>query len=67
MPPLPKRRTSHARQGERRRHLGIKAPTLVPCPQCREPRLPHRVCPNCGSYNGRTILNTAPNAPRRDS
>ena len=64
MPPLPKRRTSHARQGERRQHLGIKTPVLVPCPQCREPRLQHRACPNCGSYKGRTVLDNAPNAPK---
>ena len=64
MPPLPKRRTSHARQMERRQHLGINAVRLVPCPQCREMRLPHRACPNCGSYNGRTVIDTARNAPR---
>lgn len=26
------------------------------CPRCHEPKLPHRVCKNCGFYNGRDIL-----------
>lgn len=65
MPPLPKRRTSSARQGERRQHLGITPSRLVLCSQCREPRLPHRICPNCGSYQGRNYLANAPAAPRR--
>jgi large subunit ribosomal protein L32 len=26
------------------------------CPQCREIKLPHRVCPHCGYYRGREIV-----------
>ncbi len=59
MPPLPKRKTSHARQGERRSHLHLTDSRLVLCPQCREPRLPHRACPSCGSYRGMQVLTTA--------
>ena len=25
----------------------------VECPQCHEPKPPHRVCTNCGYYRGR--------------
>jgi len=32
------------------------APTLTVCPQCREPKLPHRVCPSCGTYRGRDVI-----------
>lgn len=28
-------------------------PGVVICPQCQKPKLPHRVCPNCGYYDGR--------------
>jgi large subunit ribosomal protein L32 len=28
-------------------------PTLVSCPQCREPKLPHTACPTCGTYGPR--------------
>ena len=26
------------------------------CPQCHKPNLPHRVCPHCGTYKGRDVL-----------
>ncbi|MCL4466589.1 MAG: 50S ribosomal protein L32 [Chloroflexi bacterium] len=58
MPPLPKRKTSHARQGERRSHLEAKTSAMVPCPQCHEMRLPHRACPSCGYYRGKKVVET---------
>jgi large subunit ribosomal protein L32 len=53
---VPKRRVSHARQGERRAHLAITAPVLEECPHCHEPKQPHHACPNCGYYRGRQVL-----------
>ena len=32
------------------------APGLSICPQCHEPKLPHRVCPNCNYYDGRDVM-----------
>jgi large subunit ribosomal protein L32 len=34
----------------------IKKPLVSSCPNCGEPRLPHRVCLNCGQYNGEEVL-----------
>jgi large subunit ribosomal protein L32 len=56
MPPLPKRKYAKARQGERRNHLKLSPPSLINCPQCNSPMLPHHACPNCGSYNGREVI-----------
>ena len=56
MAPLPKRKTSRARQGERRSHLHLMRPPLAPCPQCHSPKLAHHVCPTCGTYRGREVL-----------
>jgi large subunit ribosomal protein L32 len=53
---LPKQRTSHARQGERRSHHHLTLPQLVACPQCRKPRRAHHACPNCGTYRGRQVF-----------
>jgi large subunit ribosomal protein L32 len=53
---VPKRRMSHARQGSRRSHHRIKPVQVQYCPQCNEPVLPHRVCTNCGSYQGREVV-----------
>ena len=33
----------------------IVVPNVVPCPNCSEPMVPHRVCPSCGHYKGRKI------------
>jgi large subunit ribosomal protein L32 len=52
----PKRRHSKARRDKRRAHDALKAPGLSVCPECKEPRLPHRVCPHCGYYRGRQVL-----------
>ncbi|MFH0768704.1 MAG: 50S ribosomal protein L32 [Chloroflexota bacterium] len=56
MPPLPKRKYAKARQGERRNHLKLSPPSLVDCPQCHSPKLPHHACPTCGSYAGREAV-----------
>ena len=53
---LPKQRVSRHRQGNRRRHIFRVAPNLVECQNCRELKLPHHVCPNCGMYNGRQVI-----------
>jgi large subunit ribosomal protein L32 len=42
----------------RRSHHRLDVPALNPCPQCRQPRLSHRVCPNCGQYHGREVIVT---------
>ena len=45
---VPKRKTSKARRDKRKSaNMKMKAPGLSICPQCHEPKLPHRVCPNC--------------------
>jgi large subunit ribosomal protein L32 len=53
---VPKRRVSHARQGERRAHLAIRPPQLEACPHCHQPKRQHHVCPNCGYYGGRLAI-----------
>jgi len=56
MAPLPKRKYAKARRGKRQSHLAMTSPALAECPQCHAPKLPHRVCPACGQYNGRAVL-----------
>ncbi len=53
---VPKRKTSKARRDKRNAHRGLAAPSLSRCPQCNEQRLPHRVCPGCGYYRDRLVL-----------
>jgi large subunit ribosomal protein L32 len=53
---VPKKRTSKARRDKRRTHKKLSAPTYVLCPQCNEPKLPHHVCPHCGTYKGEELI-----------
>ena len=53
---LPKRRTSKGSRDRRRSHLALRDRKLVPCPKCHELRLPHHVCPSCGSYKGVDVI-----------
>lgn len=55
--PLPKRRHSKTRGRKRRTNWKISLPNLSECSQCHHARLPHHICPNCGHYNGRKIIN----------
>ena len=55
---LPNRKTSKARKRQRRAHDALSAPGLSTCAQCKQSKLPHRVCPHCGFYRGRKVLDT---------
>jgi len=37
-------------------HLFLKKPGLTKCPKCGKPVLPHTVCPNCGYYKGKEVI-----------
>ena len=52
----PKQKRSKVRTRTRRSHHAKALPNLSACPQCKAPRVPHRVCPECGFYKGRKIL-----------
>jgi len=58
MPPQPKRKHSSARRDRRRAHDALEPRILVQCSNCGEMRLQHRVCPNCGHYKGREVIET---------
>lgn len=34
----------------------LTAPNVVECPQCHEYKSAHRVCPKCGYYDGKQIV-----------
>jgi large subunit ribosomal protein L32 len=53
---VPKRRVSHARQGDRRAHQALRLPALEECPHCHEQKQQHHVCANCGYYGGRLAV-----------
>jgi large subunit ribosomal protein L32 len=57
--PNPKRRHSKRRTSARRTHDSLRRSILAECPNCHEPKLPHRVCTHCGKYKGREVVEVA--------
>ncbi|MFN8534266.1 MAG: 50S ribosomal protein L32 [Dehalococcoidia bacterium] len=53
---VPKKKTPRSYKLSRRSHDHLTKPALQNCPQCRQPTLSHRACPNCGTYNGRQVI-----------
>lgn len=55
---VPKRRQSRSRSRKRNSHNAVKPVQLMYCPQCSTATPTHVVCPNCGYYQGRTVVET---------
>lgn len=57
---VPKKKVSKARRDKRRsQNSKLTAPTMTKCPKCGEYNLNHRVCGNCGNYDGEEIIKVA--------
>ncbi|MBE0676624.1 MAG: 50S ribosomal protein L32 [Bacteroidales bacterium] len=52
----PKRKHSKTRRDKRRTHYKAEAPTLGKCSNCGSAVLYHRVCPECGHYRGKLVI-----------
>jgi large subunit ribosomal protein L32 len=57
--PNPKRRHSKRRTSARRTHDSLSPVMKSECPNCHEPKLPHRACRRCGQYKGREVIEVA--------
>jgi len=68
---VPKRKTSKARKRLRRSHDALAQPNVPKaqkvrapgsrsgkffCANCNQPKSPHAVCPNCGYYRGKSVI-----------
>ena len=56
---VPKKKVSR-RRGRNRRAGSFKLtlPGMMECPQCHKMKLAHRVCKNCGYYDGKQVIAT---------
>ena len=55
---LPKGRHSKARSRARLANWKLGKPSITECPRCKQAKLPHHVCRNCGYYDGRQVVVT---------
>lgn len=49
-------RHNRSRVGMTRSHHALVAQGISNCPDCKAKRLNHKVCSNCGKYNGRIVI-----------
>ncbi|MCK5580681.1 MAG: 50S ribosomal protein L32 [Candidatus Omnitrophica bacterium] len=52
----PKRQHSVQRRRKRQTHQKVDVPNLSVCSQCQKPIIPHRVCPFCGFYKDKPVV-----------
>ncbi len=53
---VPARKVSKTSQRTRRAHQALTAKETTKCPSCGAVIKPHRVCRECGSYKGKSIV-----------
>lgn len=56
---VPKKKISKSRRNMRRSHDALKSATYEECSNCGELKRPHHVCPSCGHYKGREVMETS--------
>jgi len=54
--PNPKRQHSKQRSRNRRAHWKLRLASFSTCSHCGKPVMPHRVCPFCGYYKGKPVV-----------
>ena len=52
----PKRKTSKQRRNKRRTHYKAAIPMVMTCPNCGAAVQYHHVCPECGYYRGKQVI-----------
>jgi len=53
---VPKRKTSVSKRKMRRSHNSLTNSATSQCPNCGDMMRPHHICPHCGYYKGREVI-----------
>lgn len=56
----PKQRHTHHRRDRARKQFDVDLVNTQECPKCKARILSHRICPKCGTYKGKEMINTTP-------
>jgi large subunit ribosomal protein L32 len=63
--PVARQKHTKARRDRARVHLEMKTVKTVACSNCSSQVLPHAVCPKCGYYKGKEVVNTMKKAEKK--
>jgi len=53
---VPKQKHTKSRRDKRRAHIFLTAPSLTKCKKCGKLIRHHTVCPYCGFYKGKEVI-----------
>ena len=56
---VPKCKKSKAKKRSRSANWKLSKPVLTECPHCHELKMYHRVCGNCGYYDGKPVIDVS--------
>jgi len=62
---VPKKRHTKGSRNQRRMHIFIEKPNLLVCSKCGKPVKSHIVCPACGFYKGKEVVDVLSKLDRR--
>lgn len=62
---LPKRQHSVQRGRKRRTHWKVKVSGMGVCSNCKKPVLTHCICPFCGYYKGKPVVEIKPKEKKK--
>ena len=51
-----KKKKSSSKSKRGRSHQALTPKKFIDCSKCGTKKMPHTVCPNCGTYKGKEIL-----------
>lgn len=57
---VPRKKVSRSKRNMRRSHDALRRAAPTDCPDCGESKLPHHICPSCGTYRGREVTPPEP-------
>lgn len=63
---VPKKRTAKATRNMRRSHHAKGLLHLRACQRCKQPVPGHMACPNCGTYQGRDVIDVLRKLSKRE-
>ncbi|MBU3901262.1 50S ribosomal protein L32 [Patescibacteria group bacterium] len=64
--PVPRQRHTKSKRNQQRAHQAFKALGLANCTKCGQPVLPHIACKNCGTYQGREVIDVMKKLTKRE-